>query len=439
MIYDFVRELGKGGFAKVDVVCRTTDCKQFAQKTYQPSESLLNNNNNEDLKKRFIREVKYQKSFDHLNIVPIEDAFLEENPPRFIMPLAICTLRDELTKDPTLNNNPLIALFDILAGLEYLHSNGYIHRDLKPANVLKFKIDDRYVYALADFGLITAANSDSSTLTATNANGGTENYAAPELIGGFRRATRCADIYSFGAILHDIFGNAAQRIPYTELSLPGKIGEIIKKCTRTLPVRRYSDIAQLREELYQFLSSEQVYFNSNNEELVVNALNSHELLSDEQWDSVFIQIDRNLNDSVSIDNIIAAISIHHIDSLKDDTPDLFKAMGTYFVECISDQSFSFEYCDILATKLERFYSGSDLELKAKAALCMLYLGTSHNRFYVERKAKKMLDQNISVELAERLRNEILIYEIPFNMQINHLCESINAKVDFLHPVLRELL
>ncbi len=94
------------------------------------------------------------------------------------MPLADCTLEDELEADNTLGGDPRKALFDILAGLETLHSEGFVHRDLKPSNVLKFVSGSGDYYALSDFGLISGANSDSSTLTGSNAGDGTENYAA---------------------------------------------------------------------------------------------------------------------------------------------------------------------------------------------------------------------------------------------------------------------
>ena len=87
-------------------------------------------------------------------------------------------------------------------------------------------------YVISDFGLISGINGESSNLTGSNAQGGTENYAAPELIRNMKRATFSADIYSFGAILHDIFGQGINRIPYTELSLAGPIGQIIEKCTK---------------------------------------------------------------------------------------------------------------------------------------------------------------------------------------------------------------
>lgn len=438
MPYTYKRFKGNGGFARVDIVVNEHGM-EFAQKTYDPQPQLLQAVGDEHLKRRFIREVRYQTKVSHPNVVEIIEDFLTEDPPSFIMPLAECTLKDELNSDPTLGSNLHTALFDILAGLEFLHSRGFVHRDLKPANVLRFNDGGQYRYAISDFGLMSASNSDSSTLTGTNANGGTENYAAPELIGNFRRATASADIYAFGAILHDIFGNGAQRVPYTELSLHGEIGKIVAKCTKRLPIRRYKNVAALRDDLYQVLDTAEVSFTSSNEEVVVNLLKSKSNLTDDEWDSVFIQVEQNLTDEVGIDNIIAAISLEHIATLAENSPDLFNAMGMFFSESIMGNSFGFDYCDVLASKAELFYSDGDIGLKSQIAIALLYLGTSHNRWYVERKVVAMMGTDISNELAERIQIELDVQGVDFKGEISHLCRSIGIERNFLHPTLRALV
>jgi len=438
MSYTFSKHIGRGGFAQVDIVTNEQG-NSFAQKTYAPDPQLIKAVGDDHLKRRFVREVRYQSTINHPNIVQIIDFFLVENPPRFIMPLAVCTLRDELQQDPTLGTNLHTALFDILAGLEHLHSKGLVHRDLKPANVLRFNDENGLAYyAISDFGLMSAVNSDSSTLTGTNANGGTENYAAPELIGDFRRATASADIYAFGAILHDIFGNAAQRIPYTELTLPGSVGPIIENCTKRLPLRRYSSVSILRDELYQVLNTQPVSFNSSNEEAVVNLLRSKTDLNDEEWDIVFIQLARNIDNQIPVVNILSALSIDHIYLLYRQN-DLFTAMGDYFAEHLRKNQFDFNYCDVLASKAEQFFNQADIGLQSKIAVALLTLGTSHNRWYVEGKAANMLDNTISTDLAERIRIEIEVEQLNFRNLINHLCTSIHLQVNFLHPVLQEML
>ncbi|TNH97285.1 serine/threonine protein kinase [Aeromonas sobria] len=439
MNYSYLSFKGQGGFARVDVVTDQQG-QLFAKKTYSPDAQLVRDIGDDHLKRRFIREVKYQSSVQHPNVVEVVEQFLQEDPPYFIMPLADCTLKDELQADATLGKNLMPALFGILAGLEFLHSRGFVHRDLKPANVLRYtRQGSEIIYAISDFGLMSASNSESSTLTGTNANGGTENYAAPEQIGNFRRATASADIYAFGAILHDIFGNRAQRIPYTELTVPGPVGKIIEKCTKRLPIRRYASVSALRDELYQVLNSDTVTFNSSSEEGIVALLHSKTILTDDEWDSVFIQIERNLSQQLNCNIIFSALSIDHINHLFSNSPDLFAAMGGYFAESINGGTFNFDYCDVLASKAEVFYINAELGLKSQIAIALLYLGTSHNRWYVERKVESMLNQNVSLELAERIKIELEVQQVDFRGQIEQMCRSIRVSNSFLHPVLYRML
>jgi len=438
MLYTEIYQKGQGAFAKVFVVEDETG-KKFAKKTYHPEKNIVDAVGDNLLKKRFKREVRYQSTLNHPNIVPILKHFLDDEPPSFIMPLAEGTLRDDIALDSTLGGDPRKALFDILAGLEVLHSEGFVHRDLKPANVLKFKNEDSYYYALSDFGLITGLDSESSTLTGSNDSGGTPNYAAPELIRGFKAATPLADIYSFGAILHDIFGNGFKRIPYTELSVSGDLSKIVTKCTKKLARRRYKNVGELREELYSVLNTKDIVFNSSDEEIVVNILNINKELTEEQWDLVFLQLEKNIEKSVNCHNIFSAVSEHHIYKLHEDSPELFEALGDDFSTFISNSYFEFDYCDIIAARAQIFYNLGGIQLQARIAIALLIMGNDHNRWYVQRKFVSMANTKIPDKLANRMKIEIEVQDINFELRIAQLTRSISASKNILHPTLQQLL
>ncbi|MEQ9304131.1 MAG: serine/threonine-protein kinase, partial [Marinoscillum sp.] len=315
--------VGRGGFAVVDAV-DTDDYGLVAKKTLEPIQQILEEVGIDHLTKRFDREVRYQSELTHPNVVQILSFNLAAVPPYFYMPLAECSLKDELENGELSADEIRRALFDILNGLEHIHAQGYIHRDLKPGNVLKLQNQDKsYRYALSDFGLISATNSDTTTLTGSNAHGGSRNYSAPELLGGFGRATSAADIYSFGAILHDFFAPGMRRIPYAELSAPGDIGAVISKCTKTNTVRRYSAIAGLRDDLFNAIEGEQQEFATAREEELINLLEEDRELTDEEWDAVFIQMDDNKQAGDSNVNYFRAIGKARIEELQRDAPDLF--------------------------------------------------------------------------------------------------------------------
>jgi serine/threonine protein kinase len=290
MNYKKIEEIGRGSFGIVYEVSDKVTGERFALKEF--ANPGLPGISEADLKKRFEREVKYQKSIESENVVKIVDEDLTADPPYFVMELAICSLQNELEKDRTLGQKPQVALFDILSGLEALHDLGIVHRDLKPPNILKFKNEDgTFRYAISDFGLITPGTAATTTLTATNMKGGTERYAAPELAIDLKKATTQSDIYSFGAILHDIF-SGAERTPYTELTVSQPyLAPIVQKCTKKLILRRYKTTKQLRSVLYDALHFSDVTFVSSEVEAISKMLSEKVSLSNDEWDQVFLCLD----------------------------------------------------------------------------------------------------------------------------------------------------
>lgn len=389
--------------------------------------------------KRFEREVRYQQQVEHPNVVHVLDANLADDPPWFVMPLADGSLKDDLEVDHTLGGDPKRPLFDILAGLEALHQIGLRHRDLKPANVLKFsQADGTTLYAISDFGLTTPGVGQTSTLTGSNMAGGTPLYRPPECANNFRRATAQADIYSFGAILHDIF-SGGPRIPHGELTVAGPLGPIIEKCTKAQPRRRYASIATLREDLFTVLDNTVVEFYSVEEQDVIAIFNAKEHLSDDEWDRAFNLIDENADKGVSNQNIMRALSLQHIYSIHQSSPDMFQGLGELYADFAAKGVFGFDYCDVISDKAEAFFQLGDLSLKAKIALAMLELGTSHNRWVVERQFMRMAGHDCDPGLAERIKIEVRASGMPFASRMEHVHRSIGITPDQLHPILHELL
>ncbi|WP_022729928.1 serine/threonine-protein kinase [Fodinicurvata sediminis] len=436
MQFDIGKEIGRGGFGFV-YEAKGDDGGTYALKKLNPA--AFPKQDHPMLIKRFEREVRYQQLVDHPNVVPVVGVNLDDDPPWFVMPLAEGSLKDDLEADHTLGGDPKKPLFDILAGLEALHQIGLRHRDLKPANVLKLPQEDgSTVYAISDFGLTTPGAGQTSTLTGSNMAGGTPLYRPPECANNFRRATEQADIYSFGAILHDIFSGAV-RIPHSELTVAGPLAPIVDKCTKAHPRRRYTSIVALREELFEVLDNTVVEFFSREEEDVIAILKANDDLSDEEWDRAFNLIDNNADKGVSNSNIMRALTLSHIQSIFDSSPDMFQGLGELYAEYAANGTFDFDYCDVISDKADVFFRLGDLSLKAKIALAMLELGTSHNRWVVERQFMRMAGHECEPALAERMKIEILAGEYPFARRMHHIEQSIDVTPDRLHPTLQELL
>jgi len=98
--------------------------------------------------------------------------------------------------------------FQLCDALHYVHSHGVVHFDLKSNNVLLDRvIDGSVVVKLFDFGLSREVE---STLRTALDVGGTPNWQAPETWGDLTSTHPSADVYSFGCVLIELFGQKKQ-------------------------------------------------------------------------------------------------------------------------------------------------------------------------------------------------------------------------------------
>ncbi|EFJ40556.1 hypothetical protein VOLCADRAFT_99660 [Volvox carteri f. nagariensis] len=106
-------------------------------------------------------------------------------------------------------------LYDIAAGMSYLHSNGVIHGDLKPGNVLlrSSRADPRgYQAKLSDFGLAHCTGGNDNDFTTTQADWSSHPYMAPEHFDGCLFLS--SDVWSFAATAHHMWTG---RLPHAGL------------------------------------------------------------------------------------------------------------------------------------------------------------------------------------------------------------------------------
>lgn len=432
--YTYIEELGSGGFGKVWKV-QNESRNIFARK--ELNLDIYASEHHAELRKRFAKEVRYQSQLNNPHLVPILDSDVDCDNPWFVMPCAIESLEDEMRRDKAIEGRYADVLSQILNGLEALHNANLSHRDLKPANVLKFmQMDGSFQYKISDFGLSTPGIGNTTTLTMTGAEGGTLNYRAPECAVDFRRATHLADIYSFGAILHDIFGNASDRVPHIELHVDGPLSEVVEKCTKTQPRRRYSSISELRGALFLALSEASIEFNSADEQKIIELLNENSSLDSRQWDRFIDFVERHPESKT---NIFRAFTSNHIDALFLEEIGLFNYVGDEFCKFLSNGIFGFEFCDVLNNRAKAFYANAEGELKAKLTLALLSLGTSHNRWYVEGTFMDWVSPKADDAFIDRLIVEIKAELYPFSIKFDHVKRSIDVDESKLHPKLQEFL
>lgn len=114
--------------------------------------------------------------------------------------------------------------YQMLRGLQYLHSKKIVHRDVKPDNIL---LDENGVIKFIDFGAAKILKNQ-RTLMGGGGTGswnqqsgnmsliGTPNYMSPETILGSRESGKigCQDVWSLGCVITEMFTGKA---PYAHL------------------------------------------------------------------------------------------------------------------------------------------------------------------------------------------------------------------------------
>ena len=430
-IVKVINTINRGGFGVIEkILCE--DGNLYARKSFSPSDQFKTDKVLCDrLKVRFIREVKTQKILPTDYFIPILFDDLISANPYFIMPLADDVYTNEIAKCKTENRNPE-GLGDILNALEFLHDKSLVHRDLKPQNILRHN----GAWKLADFGLISQDKEIlSQTITTSKQAFGTTMYCAPEQVVEFNRITPQADIYSFGAILHDIFTDG-NRVPYSELSGNGEIGRIIQKCTKHKKEQRFKSIKAIRSKLLTLLSNQNTQ--SNNK-------------TDQEWQTKFSDVSKwdedlfenfifYLKRSDTIGNLIfRGVTEDVLEILNSKNKELFNDFSLIYLEWVYKTSFNFDYCDVVVNNIMYIYQNSkDIEVKSKCAVTAAELGKSHNRWYVMRFVVAMANLEIDDNLAFRIGMDI---ELDEKNKINFIkCVSqITLTIDSYHRLIKEIL
>jgi serine/threonine protein kinase len=432
-ITKFIENIDNGGFGIVDqVLC--DDMKIYARKTFS-----MNIPHDANLKKnalqRFKREATFQSSFSHKNIVPILFSDLENENPYYIMPLAEMVLK----KIKLTNKDEIIRmLLDVMAGLEEMHNKSYYHRDLKPGNILRFVNDNGdYYYSIGDFGLLSIDQTNITDLTPVSMFKGSDYYTAPEIVESMARASVQSDIFSIGCLIHDYFGKGS-RIPCQPILEDGAMGKLISICTQKKPIRRFKSISYLREALIS-ISSIDLEMKSEEGNKLLNLVNAEGLLTYENWENIIDFLCNEKNEEEDINSLYKSINIKRITELINLDLYLADSYGILFSEWVRDRTFIFDFCDIIGRRLEIFIENCNMNTKSLCIISMLYMSTSHNRFFVEKLCYKWLSNQNDTELAERLAIEIMSEGKNICLVINHLEYSISVRRENFNPIILSTL
>ncbi len=252
--YRVLNELGAGGFG---VVYRVEDTKfanrlLAAKRLIKPSGATTHKEYQKAID-AFKREAEMLAHLRHLNLPYIHDCFEENNDYYLIMDLISGeTLEKHLEKGLLPIPEALRIGIELATVLDYLHTRTppIIFRDLKPSNMMF--TPEGHIY-LIDFGI---ARFFKPSQTQDTVSLGSPGYSPPEQYGKARTTIK-SDIYSLGAVIHQMLTGADPSLsPFNFDPLTGQMPVLQQLLDRMLDMKaeqRPASAAKVMQELQQIL------------------------------------------------------------------------------------------------------------------------------------------------------------------------------------------
>jgi tRNA A-37 threonylcarbamoyl transferase component Bud32 len=261
--FTIVRELGRGGMARVYLAHETALDRRVALKLLPPSLA-----EHAEIVERFQREARTAAKLTHPHVLSVYRVFERSGLTFFTMPyVAGLSLRQILRQTPQLDFELCRRyLREAADALAYAHVQGVIHRDIKPENMLlEGSRDGRLL--LTDFGIAKALGA-ATALTRPGDMMGTPFYMSPEQCEESERLDARSDQYSLGLVAYEM---VAGRFPFTAESLaaivykhvheypapldslrpdvPADLRRVVERAIRKDPAERFPTMADLLEAL----------------------------------------------------------------------------------------------------------------------------------------------------------------------------------------------
>ena len=262
--YKIISQIGKGGMG---VVYKAHDEKlnRFV------AIKVLNAPHVKDSKRvieRFKVEAQNHAQLVHQNIVTVYGFVEFDNLLGIVMEFV-----DGESLEKVIFKNRHLHVFDViyiadqlLDGIGYAHTKGYIHRDIKPSNII---VNSEGIVKIMDFGISKSVDDDNYG-TRTGARIGTIHYMSPEQVKG-KNVNRVSDLYSIGCTMYDMLAgqppfdskndfeimeghlndnpkNLSEYLP----TIPLGLNTIVQKLLNKKQEDRYQNCSDVKNDLHQF-------------------------------------------------------------------------------------------------------------------------------------------------------------------------------------------
>ena len=189
--YILKEDIGEGNFGKVKLGIFKQTGEEFAIKILNKKKIKIK------MKNTVFKENEIITKFNHINVIFVLDII--EDSENYYIVMEYCKsgeLFDYIVDKQHLEEDEAsIFFYQLINGVEYIHSLGIAHRDLKPENLL---LTEQKVLKIIDFGLSHEFNGEDFLKTKC----GSPSYAAPEIIKGLPYDGFKTDIWCCGIILY---------------------------------------------------------------------------------------------------------------------------------------------------------------------------------------------------------------------------------------------
>ena len=257
--YQVVDLIGKGSMGEVYKAVDVSSQNRVAIKF-----AFLPSSRNDGKARLFARVSTYLLRMSHPNLV--KGIELRKFAGRYSLVMELATegnLGDLIAKRGKVGEvEGVKVITQVIDGLIYIHSCGFVHRDIKPQNVLLF---ENGVAKITDFDLLLPIGhrgKENSVLPL-----GSPCYMSPEQIKG-KHLTVASDIYSlgitmyevftgklpfFGSSVHDTMSKALNSPPLSPRKFNDELSpfveKVILKCIEKEPEQRFPSLENLGQSL----------------------------------------------------------------------------------------------------------------------------------------------------------------------------------------------
>ena len=248
--YEFLGEIGHGGMAAVYLAVDRGTGRQWAVKELSQSTGGA------------LAEAELARRLDHPMLPRVEEVMEDGDAVYIIMDYLAGKTLDAVVRE----RGPLPGELAVRIGIQLCDVLGYLHtlpspvvcRDVKPANIMLLD-EEPLSIRLFDLGIARTAGEQEDAGAPPL---GTRGFAAPEQFKKDSPADVRTDIYGLGATLYTLVtgrvppdGGQPSPAPQWTGMPPGKLGEVIRRCTAEAIEDRYGSCTEVRAELESCLAS----------------------------------------------------------------------------------------------------------------------------------------------------------------------------------------